>query len=198
MDRRVWHDRYDEGVPPDFQFVERTLPQALERSAANRGDRTAIWFVNRRLTYRELKEQVDRLATALSRLGVTRGTRVALQLPNLPQTVIANYAVLRLGANVVMTSPLYTEREIEHQWKDAGCEVAILTDFIWMQRVRMMRGRLPVKQYVIASIPEYLMFPLNLLAPLKLRKTKPPTVAAVPREDGVHKFRELLDRKSVV
>jgi long-chain acyl-CoA synthetase len=193
MDRRIWHDHYDEGIPADFHFVDRTLPQALERSAANRGDSTAIWFMNRRLSYHQLKDQVDRLATALSRLGVTKGTRVALQLPNLPQTVIANFAVLRLGANVVMTSPLYTEREIEHQWKDAGCEVAIVMDFLWERRIRALRASLPVKHYIVASIPEYLAFPLNLLAPLKLKKAKPPMIAHVRPEPGVHFFRALVD-----
>jgi long-chain acyl-CoA synthetase len=194
LDKRVWHAHYDDGIPTTFDFAARTLPEALDRAARDRGDNTALWFLNRAMTYRELKHAVDRFATALAALGVRQGTRVAIQLPNLPQTVIAYYAVMRLGAVVVMTSPLYTEREIEHQWRDAGCEVAILADFIWMHRVRAIRGRLPVKHYVVASIPEYLHFPLNLLAPLKLRKTKPPTIAAVPREAGVHRFRELLER----
>ncbi len=194
MERRVWHDHYDEGIPVDFRFIDRTLLEALDRAAGHGGDRTAIWFLNRRMTYGGLKDQVDRLATALSRLGVTKGTRVALQLPNLPQTVIANYAVLRLGAHVVMTSPLYTEREIEHQWKDAGCEVAIVMDFLWQRRIRAIRGALPVKHYIVASIPEYLAFPLNRLAPLKLAKAHPPMIARVAPEPGLHFFRALVDR----
>jgi long-chain acyl-CoA synthetase len=194
MDRRVWHAHYDPGIPIDFDFAERTLPQALERAALSRGDSTALWFLNRRMTYRELKDQVDRLSTALARLGVAKGTRVAIQLPNLPQTVIAYYAVLRLGARVVMTSPLYTEREIAQQWRDAGCEAAVVMDFIWERRIRPMRDALPVKHYVVASIPEYLAFPLNLLAPLKLMKTKPPAYARVRPEPGVYRFRALVGR----
>ena len=177
MEKRVWHAFYDEGIPVTFPFVERTLPEALDRAAANRGDATALWFINRRMTYRELKDQVDRLATALARLGVVKGTRVAIQLPNLPQTVIAYYAALAAGAEVVMTNPLYVAREIEQQWFDSNCEVAILADFIWEQRVKPIREQLPVKHYIVASIPEYLGFPLNLLAPLKLKKMKPPSWA---------------------
>ena len=192
MEKRVWHAFYDEGIPVTFPFVERTLPEALDRAAANRGDSTALVFLNRRMTYRELKDQVDRLATALARLGVVKGTRVAVQLPNLPQTVIAYYAALKVGAHVVMTNPLYVAREIEHQWFDAACEVAILADFIWEQRVKPIRDQLPVKHYIVASIPEYLAFPLNLLAPLKLRKMKPPSWARVTPGPGVFRFKALV------
>jgi long-chain acyl-CoA synthetase len=194
MDKRVWHAFYDEGIPVTFPFVERTLPEALERAATNRPDSTALWFLNRRMTYRELKDQVDRLATALARLGVVKGTRVAIQLPNLPQTVISYFAVLRAGGQVVMTNPLYVAREIEYQWFDAHCEVAIVADFIYQHRIRPVRDQLPVKHYVIASIPEYLGFPLNVLAPLKLKKMKPPSYAKVREEPSVHHFRKLVER----
>jgi len=193
MEQRVWHAFYDEGTPATFPFVERTLPQALDRAAANRGDSTALLFINRRMTYRELKDQVDRLATALARLGVVKGTRVAIQLPNLPQTVIAYYAALRAGAHVVMTNPLYVGREIEYQWFDANCEVAILADFIWEHRVKPIRDQLPIRHYIVASIPEYIGFPLNLLAPLKLKRMKPPSYARVTPGPGVHRFKALID-----
>ena len=192
MDKRRWHAFYDEGIPLTFPFAERTLCQALDRAAANRPDTTAIWFLNSRITYRQLKDQVDRLATALARLGVVKGTRVAIQLPNIPQAVIAYYAVLAAGGQVVMTNPLYVAREIEYQWFDANCEVAIVADFVFEQRIKPVRAQLPVKQYIVASIPEYLGFPLNLLAPLKLKRMKPPTYAKVRAEPHVHHFRKLV------
>ena len=194
MDRRRWHAFYDEGIPVTFPFADRTLTEALERAAKHRPDSTAIWFLNARLTYRELKDQVDRFATALARLGVKRGTRVAIQLPNLPQTVIAYYGVLAAGGQVVMTNPLYVGREIEHQWFDANCEVAIVADFIYAHRIRPIRDQLPVKQYIVASIPEYLRFPLNLLAPLKLKRMQPPSYARLREEPTVHHFRRLIHR----
>ena len=141
MEPRVWHQFYDEGVPPGLDFEAVPLPAFLERSAREHADATALIFLNRQLTYRQLQEEVDRFATALSALGVTRATRVAIQLPNLPQTVIAFYAVLSLGAIVVMTNPLYVEREIEHQWNDAGCLVAITTDFLFARRITGIRDR---------------------------------------------------------
>jgi long-chain acyl-CoA synthetase len=169
-----------------------TLPEMLERSAAAYPEAAAIVFLGTRMTYRQLKEEVDRLATALAALGVAPGTRVAIHLPNLPQTVIGYYATLALGAQVVMTNPLYVEREIEHQWGDADCRVAITADFLFAHRLRHIRNRLPVRHYVVASIPEYLRFPLKQLAPLKLRRMKPPTIARVTPGSDVHLFRPLV------
>ena len=192
MQPRVWHRFYDKGVPPGLDFEARPLPAFLEISARDHADATALIFLNRQLTYRQLQEEVDRFAAALSALGVARGTRVAIQLPNLPQTVIAFYAVLSLGATVVMTNPLYVEREIEHQWNDAGCSVVVTTDFLFAHRIAGIRCRLPVRHYVIASIPDYLRFPLNLLAPLRLRRAKPPLMASVAAAPDVHFMRRLI------
>jgi long-chain acyl-CoA synthetase len=189
---RIWHQFYDEGIPPSLDFEALPLSAFLERSAQDHGDATALIFLNSRLTYRQLQDEVDRFATALTGLGVKRGTRVAIQLPNLPQTVIAFYAVLRLGAVVVMTNPLYVEREIEHQWNDAGCTIAITTDFLFAGRIAGIRSKLSVQHYVIATIPEYLRFPLNLLAPLKLRRATPPLMATVAAGPGIHFMRQLI------
>src|SRR5574341_845996 len=194
MEPLPWHRFYDSGVPGSLQFQDLTLPQWLERAAATHGDRAALVFLNNRISYRELKDQVDRLATALAGMGVGRETRVAIQLPNIPQFVIAYYAIQALGAVAVPTNPTYTPREIEHQWNDAQCLVAVVADFIYAHRVRDIRERLPARHYLIASIPEYLRFPLNLLAPFKLRKQTPPAVAKVAPGTGVHFFRRLIER----
>ena len=180
------------GVPPVLEFEDITLPGFLERSTAEYPDATALIFLNRTMTYRELQADVDRFAAALARLGVGPGIRVAVQLPNLPQTVIAFYAALSLGATVVMTNPLYVEREIEHQWNDAGCTVAVVADFLFDRRVAHIRETLAVEHYVIASIPDFLRFPLNLLAPLRLRRADPPLLASVKPGPGVHLMRSLM------
>ena len=192
MDDRVWHKFYDEGVPKEVDFEDTTLPQFLERAVERYGDRPALIFFNARLSYRQLKDQVDRLATALAEMGVGRDSRVALQMPNLPQMVIGYYAILSLGAKAVPTNPLYTPREIEHQWRDAGCSVAIVSDFIYEGRIKQIRDQLPIDHYIIASIPEYMRFPLNFLAPLKLKKQQPPLVAKVAPGPGIRFFRKLV------
>lgn len=193
MDHRPWHQFYDPGVPSDLEIEPATVVDYLGRAAAEYPDRPAIVFLNARLTYRDLQDQVDRLATALHRLGVTPGARVAIQLPNLPQIVIAYYATLKLGAVAAPTNPLYTAPEIEYQWNDAGATFAIVSDFIYDQRVRDIRGRLAVKHYIVASVPEYLRFPLTLLAPLKLKRQSPPHIAKVAETNDVHHFRRLID-----
>lgn len=192
MNDRVWHRFYDEGVPKELVLEDATVVDFFERSVREFPQAPAVVFLNARLTYAELDDQVNRFATALAGLGVKPGSRVAIQLPNLPQTVISFMAVLRLGAQAVMTNPLYMPPEIEHQWNDAGCEVAIVADYLFDQKVRAIRGKLPVTKYVIASIPEYLRFPLNLLAPLKLKKAKPPLVAKVAASSDVLFFKELI------
>jgi long-chain acyl-CoA synthetase len=192
MDHRPWHRFYEDGVPAALTFQELTLPQWLERAARLYPKRTAVIFAGARLTYRELEDQVNRLATALAAKDVRPGERVAIQLPNLPQFVIAYYAIQRTGAVAVPTNPTYTSREIEHQWTDAGCSVAIVADYIYAQRVHPVRDRLPTRRYIVASIPEYLPFPASLLAPLKLKRQSPPLIARVPPAPGVHRFRALI------
>ncbi|MEW6073372.1 MAG: long-chain fatty acid--CoA ligase [Planctomycetota bacterium] len=192
MDERPWFAHYDPGVPRSIAYAEIPIPSMLARAAARAPGATAISFLGRRISYRELKREVDRLAAAILGLGVGKGARVAIQMPNLPQTVIAYYAALTAGAEVVLTNPLYTPREIEHQWNDAECVLAVTTDFLWTQRVRELRGKVGVQSFVIASIPEVLRFPVNLLARRKLARQSPPAIAAVRPEPGVHRFRELV------
>ncbi len=192
MKQRAWHHSYDEGVPPTLTFDDHTLIDNLDRSAAAFPDRSALVFMNGRLTYRQFHEAVDRMAAVFVELGVRPGDRVAIQMPNLPQFVIAYYGALRASAIATPTNPLYTAREIQHQWQDAGAEVAVVMDYLYASRLHALRSKLPIRQYVIASIPDYLRFPLNVLAPFKLKRQDPPLIARVPASSDVHHFRALL------
>ena len=194
MTEHPWLQHYDEGVPHRLELEEVPVTAWLDQAAQAFPDRDAVVFRKARLTYRQLAQEVDRLATAFQRLGVAPGTRVAVHLPNVPQAVIAYYAALKAGGEVVLTNPLYTGPELEHQWKDAGCEVAVTADFLFERVLRERRDALPIREYVIASIPEYLPLPLRWLAPLKLKKMDPPLWAKVASEDHVHRFRELVRR----
>ncbi len=191
---QIWHKSYDSDVPPEIELRDLTLGDALAETVERFPDRIALSFLNMKLTYAELLEETDRLATALAQLGAGKNSKIAIQMPNSPQTMIAFYATQRLGAQAVMTNPLYVPREIEHQWNDAGCEFAVVADFLFDQKIRQIRDKLPVREYVIASIPEYLRFPLKQLAPLKLKRAEPPLVAKVSRGPGIHFFRELIGK----
>src|SRR5258706_132789 len=122
-------------------------------------------------------------------------SRVAIELANMPQTIIACYATLSLAAQSVMTNPLYTPRELEHQWKDAGCRVAVVTDFLFESRIRPARAHLPIEQYIVASIPDYMRLPLRFVARWKLGRADPPRVARVAPEPGVASFVKLIRSK---
>lgn len=125
---RPWSTSYAEGVPPEIDEPSQTLPEMLAASVARYGKKTALEFFGAPTTYQELGRQVARAAEGLRRLGVRAGDRVALVLPNSPQHVVAFYAALRLGAIVIEHNPLYTPRELRHQFEDHGARFAIVWD----------------------------------------------------------------------
>lgn len=195
MEERVWHQHYPSGTPRTVEYEERAIPDFLRATAERAPGATAISFFDRTLDYRELFDHVQRLGRALADLGVTPGKRVAVHLPNIPQTVIAYQAALAIGAQVVLTNPLYTAEELEHQWNDAEIDVAVTADFLYDQTIRAARSKLSPRHYVVASIPDYMGVPLRWLASLKLRLSKPPTVAKIKYDATVHDF-DALVRKS--
>ncbi|WP_423923324.1 long-chain-fatty-acid--CoA ligase [Frigoribacterium sp. 2-23] len=125
---RPWLHSYAPAVPADIQPVTGTLVDLVDDAVADYRHHVALEFFGRETTYRQLGDQVSRVAEGLRRLGVGRGDRVALLLPNSPQHVVAFYAVLRLGAVVVEHNPLYTDRELRHLFEDHGAKVAIAWD----------------------------------------------------------------------
>ncbi|TFD34223.1 long-chain-fatty-acid--CoA ligase [Cryobacterium cryoconiti] len=127
-EQQPWVKNYQPGVPAEIDLPTESLVAMLERSVAEAGDHPALEFFGRRTTYTELGDQVDRAAEGLRQLGVRAGDRVALILPNCPQHVVAFYAVLRLGGVVVEHNPLYTSRELRHQFEDHQARVVIAWD----------------------------------------------------------------------
>ena len=122
---RPWVRFYDDGVPAHLTYPDILLHHILEQSARKYPRLTALLFFGRQITYAELDVLASRFAAGLQRLGVRQGTPVSIHLPNSPQFVIAYYGILKAGGIAVPHNPLYTEREIEHQLKDAGVEVAV-------------------------------------------------------------------------
>lgn len=125
---RPWLSSYAPGVPADVDIPEESLSDLLDGAVHRFPGQVALDFYGATTTYRQLGAQVSRAAEALRRLGVGRGDRVAIVLPNCPQHVVAFYAVLRLGGIVVEHNPLYTAEELTHQLADHGARVAIAWD----------------------------------------------------------------------
>ncbi len=187
---RPWLRHYGPRVPTDALAPEAPVDVLFERSAQRFPERAALVFRGRSLTYAQLAAEVARAAAGLARLGVGPGTRVAVHLPNLPQSVVAVLATLRLGGDVVMTNPLYVARELVHQWHDAEVQVAVTGSWLWAGTLAALRAELPARHYVIAQIPDYLPFPQRLLAPFALRKRG--LHVRVPEGDGVLSWRTLV------
>lgn len=191
--RPFWIDYYPDGVRPNLEYPEISLYNVLEQTAAKYPDRTATIFMGGKLTYARLKDQVDRLARALSDRGVKKGDRVALMLPNIPQEVIGIYAAVRLGAVVVGVNPMYTERELSHQLKDSGAETLIFLDQL-APKVLKVAPETPVKKLIATGIKDYLPFPKNLLYPIKAKKAG--QWAEIPAGSGVLDFKTLVNNAS--
>jgi len=154
------------GVDLDYENI--TMPQVLARTAAQHPAQTALIFMGTRIDYRTFDAMANRMANALRSLGVMPGDKVALLLPNIPQIAVAVYAVWRAGAVVVMNNPLYTDRELEHQFNDAGATVLICLDLL-VPRMIALRPRTGLRRIVVAHIRDHLGFFARHLFPLVAR-----------------------------
>ncbi|MBI4963193.1 MAG: long-chain fatty acid--CoA ligase [Desulfomonile tiedjei] len=161
---KIWLKAYADGVPPEVAFERITLPQALARSAERYPDSPALLFQGTKITYRQLDDLVSRFASALAALGVRPGDKVALLMPNLVQTVVATYGALRAGAVVVMNNPLYTDRELEHQYNDSGSQYLVSLDLL-VPRMINLRQKTGIRKIVSCHIRDFLPFPLKQLFP---------------------------------
>jgi len=131
MSERPWLAHYPPGVPATLEYPEVTLDQFIEQSVAKHADLTALRFATISMTYRELWGRVLRCAAALAELGIGKGDRVALLLPNCPQYVIAYFGTLRAGGIVVQVSPLSTPRELVHHLSTSGAETIVVADVLY-------------------------------------------------------------------
>jgi len=189
--KKAWLKMYAPGVPEELNFEEITMSRVLSRTAEKYPDYTALNWMGNKIPYRELDQLVNRFARALQKLGVKAGDKVALLMPNLPQTVIADYAILRLGAVCVMNNPLYTERELKHQLNDSDSILAVALDLL-LPRMLNLKKETGLKTIITCHINDYLPFPKKQLYPL-LKKDMYRKIE--PQED-VFQFTDLIDQYS--
>jgi len=177
-----WVKNYQPGVPAEIELPTESLVAMFEQSVAEAGHHPALEFFGRRTTYTQLGADVDRAAEGLRRLGVRAGDRVALILPNCPQHVVAFYAVLRLGAVVVEHNPLYTSRELRHQFEDHQARVVIAWD-VAVPSVRAFPADIEIDHIVAVNLlhafPAAKRLALRLPVP-SLRKTRASLTAPAP------------------
>jgi long-chain acyl-CoA synthetase len=190
MSGRVWLDRYPGDVDWNAPLPARPLFALLEDAVAQFPDRPAIDFLGRTYTYGELDRLVDRAASGFQRLGVTKGTKVGLFLPNCPQYVIAYYAILKAGGCVVNFSPLYAEPELLHQIEDSQTDILVTLNLKALYpKARAMLEKSRLRSLVIGTLSEALPFPKNLLFSLLRRRE----IAAVRHDQAHVPFSSLID-----
>ncbi|MDD4952501.1 MAG: long-chain fatty acid--CoA ligase [Desulfovibrionaceae bacterium] len=174
-DQRPWTRFYDPQTPVGLDYEIRPVFEFLDRAARRWPGRPAVIFKNYRLSYADLKRHTEILAANLAARGLERGDRVAVMLPNCPQTIISYWGVLRAGGVAVMTNPLYMETELVRQLNDSGARFMITMDALW-KKLAPLLDRLPVEAYFLTRLAEGLGFPLNLLYDLRQRRSR-----SVPR-----------------
>ncbi|MBS1195684.1 MAG: long-chain-fatty-acid--CoA ligase (Long-chain acyl-CoAsynthetase), partial [Actinobacteria bacterium] len=169
MEARPWHRHYDPGVPTTLEYPAITLTDLLTDTAARHPDKPALLYFGRAISFRELDTLSDRLAAALQEMGIVKGDRVSVYVPNCPQTVIAYEAIWKAGAVAVAANPLYTAEEFAHQTADAGSRVAFCLTLNY-PRVREARPRTALEHVIVTSVKEY--FPPLLRTLFTLAKEK--------------------------
>ncbi|WP_019120245.1 long-chain-fatty-acid--CoA ligase [Brevibacillus massiliensis] len=165
---KPWIASYPPEVPASIAYPRVPLTHFLEQSAVKYPANYALFFMGKRITYSELLHYCYQFAHALIKRGVKKGDRVAIMLPNCPQTVIAYYAVLFAGAVVVQTNPLYTERELGYHLSDSGATVIVALDTLY-HRIRQVQPQTQLKHVILTSIGDFLPMFKKMLYPLVQR-----------------------------
>lgn len=168
---RPWLRSYEEGVPAHIDIPDYPLTWLLDNAAQHYPDNTAIIYYGHKMTYAHLSKLADQFAVGLQKIGVKKGDRVAIALPNIPQYPIVFFGALRAGAVVVPTNPLYTERELSHQLNDAGATVIVMLDSFYPS-VRNIRAQTALEHIIVTSPAEFLPPLLRMLYPLSQRGVK--------------------------
>lgn len=188
---RVWTKNYAPKVPRDIEPVTTSVYGLLRERAQDYADKTALVFFGRETSFARLHDQVLRVANGLRRLGVKRGDRVALIMPNCPQHVIAYHAVLRLGAVVAEHNPLYTRSELLTQYRDHGAKITIAWDKV-APTVQSLAGEVEVERVISVNMTNAMPLKTQLLLRLPVEKARTSRDKLTAKAPGTVPFEKLL------
>ena len=185
----LWKRHYNDEVPGNLHYPRMVIDEMLRNASHNYPGNPALIFGGSRITYQELDHLVDKFTSALFNLGIRKGDRVALLLPNCPQMVIALYSIFRLGAIAVPANPMYQEREIAYQIDNSGAETLIALDLLY-PKVSTAKDQTKLKKIVITSIKEYLPPLKKMLYPLF--QVRGDQKIKGGEGTGIYEFRDLI------
>jgi len=191
---RPWIKWYLPGVAPDITVEEKSVVDTFNETTEKWKDKTAVVFYGRKVSYKELRDQIDRFATALHDLGVKKGDKVALLLLNSPQFIIAYMGALKAGATLTAISPVYVGSEIKYQLEDSGARMIVCLDILYDN---VEKSGVKLDAVILTSIGEYLPGMKKFLGSSVLRavyqKMAAPPVELFERE-GVYRFQDLIKK----
>ena len=171
---------YPPWVHRHVKIPEISIYQALVNSAIKYSDRTAIDFMNTKISYRTLKAEVDTIASGLDGIGIKKGDKVAIMLPNIPQYITYFFAVLKLGGIVVQVNPLYTTREIKYEMEDSGCNVIVTMD-----------------EFVQKAMPLYPSITGKIIA-VRVKDYLPPLISNIYALSNIRKNTKVVPDKNII
>jgi long-chain acyl-CoA synthetase len=189
MTAHVWEASYPPGVQWGERIEKRIIQDVLDEGVRRWPDEVMCEFLDKKFTYREIDDMVDRAAKGLRGLGVGPGVHVGLFLPNTPHYIVMYFAILKAGGLIVNYSPLYAPREISHQIEDSQTDIMVTLNLAALYPqigARLDDSRL--QKIIVCAMPEILPFPKNLLFPLARKKD----IAKVPDDSRHITFKELL------
>ena len=166
---KVWLKNYDKGVPHKVDYPKKPLFHFLEEAAEKYPDKACTIFKGAKVSYKEMDEITNALAGALADLGVKKGDRVGVFMPNTPQFVMAYYAILKAGGVVVASNPLYTATEIAHQANDAGIEIMLVMSNFY-ETIKSAQDQTKVKTIIVTNLKETLPALTRVLFTLAVEK----------------------------
>jgi long-chain acyl-CoA synthetase len=191
---KPWLEWYLEGVPKDITVEEKSVVDTFNETTDKWKDKTAVVFYGRKMSYKELREQVDRFAAALHDMGIKKGDKVALLLLNSPQFIIAYMGALKAGATLTAISPVYVSPEIKYQIEDSGARMLVCLDILYDN---VEKSGVKLDAVILTSIGEYLPGMKKFLGSSVLRavyqKMAAPPVEIFQRE-GFYRFQDLLKK----
>lgn len=189
MGNKIWLENYDEGVRTTLKpYPQKTLVDVVHETAGMRPDHPALWFKGTTISYGELVRLSDAFAAALASLGVSKGERVAIMMPNSPQYVIAELGIWKAGAIVASINPLYTGRELEHMLNECDADTLVVMTMFY-DKVKELQAKTPVKRIIAANIKDYLPTKLRWLFTVFKERQEGHSVT-LQKED--YRFKDLM------
>ena len=189
MADKLWHKSYAAGVPKSIDYEKVTISEALASSAEKFPERTALNYMGKRINYKTLNDMVNQFARALQEMGIKPGDKVGVSLPNIPQVIISNLAIFRIGAVSVQNNPLYTERELAYQLDDSDSRI-IITLSLLVPRMQKIKPQTKLEKIVGCHIHSFLPFPKKQLFPF----VKKEMYKKIEPAEDVMAFDDLLGR----